>query len=330
MNNFRIAIIGGGISGAWLSSRLTRYGASVTVFEKSRGAGGRMSSRRAESIRLDHGAQFIEAQSEKFREFLFQLEDREIVKEWKDYKLVTYDSLEKRITGNIFPEQDKIYVAVPGMNQIAKHLLFRSDFINKTKVSSVSRGLELFSEEVPLGKFDLVISTAPSVQSGDIFSKFPIARYFSSIKMKAHFAALIISDKDHEFDFDGANLTNSILNWIGINSNKPGKSKPPVSIVLHTNFEYVAHSKSLSREDILNEMLTELKSVTGFEDNKPRYLDLHRWFYGRTLKPLGEDYIWDEEHNIAVCGDWLLGDNIEAAWTSADRLADQIINKYYK
>jgi renalase len=330
MKELKIAIIGAGISGAWLSNRLTRYGASITIFDKSRGAGGRSSTRRAEGIRIDHGAQFIEAQSEKFKEFLLELEDRGIVQEWKDYKLVNYDSQQKQITGPVFPNQDKIYVSVPGMNQIAKHLLVRSNFINKTKISTATRDLELFSDEASLGQFDLIVSTAPPVQSGDIFSKFPIARYFSSIKMKTHFAALIISDKNFEFEFDGANLSNSILNWVGINSNKPGKDKSPLSIVLHTNYEYATNSKSLSREDILNEMLAELKSVTGFEDNTPRYLDLHRWFYGRTFKALGEDYIWDEEHNIAVCGDWLIGDNIESAWTSADKLADQIINKYYK
>lgn len=330
MTKPKIAIIGAGVAGAWLSSRLTREGFSVTVYDKARGAGGRTSTRRIDKVRVDHGAQFIEAVSPEFKRFLVELEDREVVKEWKDYQLKSYDSATKSFTGDMFPNKDKLYVGVPGMNQIAKHLLFRADFINKKKITTVSRELEVFSDDENLGSFDLVVSTAPPLQSGEIFSRFPIAQYFSRIKMKSHFAALLLSDTKYNFGFDGINVSNSPLNWIGINSQKPGKKTKPTSIVLHTSYQFSDESKSLSREQILNVMLDELESITGFRDPSPKHLDLHRWLYGRAFKPLGQDFIWEEESKIAVCGDWLLGDNIEAAWTSADRLATEIINKSNK
>lgn len=324
----KIAIIGAGIAGAWLSSRLTREGFEVTVFDKARGAGGRSSTRRIDKVKIDHGAQFIEAVSPEFKTFLAELEDREVVQEWKDYKLLSYDAELQEITGDIFPAKEKLYLGVPGMNQIAKHLLFRANFINKKKITFVSSELEVFSDDENLGKFDLVVCTAPPAQAGEMLSKFPVSQYFSIIKMKTHFAAILLSDKEYEFGFDGMNIENSALNWIGINSNKPGRAKQPLSIVLHTNFKFADASKSLSREQILEIMLSELESITGFKDTNLKHLDLHRWLYARAFKPLGQDYILDEEHKIAVCGDWLLGDNIEAAWTSADKLATEIINKY--
>lgn len=313
------------MSGAWLSSRLSREGIDVTVFDKARGPGGRSSTRRVENTGVDHGAQFIEAVNPEFHEFIRGMVDREVVKEWKDYHLVTYDRAEAKETGEIFPNKDQIYVASPGMNQIPKHLLFRANFHPKTKVTTVTRDREVLAEDESLGTFDLVVCTAPPKQAGEILSKFPIAQYFSRIEMKPHFAAILLTDKSFDFGFDGMNLENSILNWIGINSNKPGRKSEPRSIVLHTSFRFFEESKSMSREDILKAMLDELESVTGFRDESLRYSELHRWLYGRTLKPLGQDYIWDEEHNIAVCGDWMIGDSLESAWLSADRLANAIL-----
>jgi renalase len=50
-----IAIIGGGISGLTVANILRDY-ANVTIFEKARGVGGRMSTRRTEHFNFDHGA----------------------------------------------------------------------------------------------------------------------------------------------------------------------------------------------------------------------------------------------------------------------------------
>ncbi|MFM7274112.1 MAG: FAD-dependent oxidoreductase, partial [Gammaproteobacteria bacterium] len=54
----RIAVIGAGIAGLALARALADA-AEVTVFEKSRGAGGRMSTRRQEPWHFDHGTQFF-------------------------------------------------------------------------------------------------------------------------------------------------------------------------------------------------------------------------------------------------------------------------------
>jgi renalase len=56
-----IAIIGAGIAGLACAQRLQDGGCSVTLFDKGRGAGGRMATRRVTTpfgeIAFDHGAQ---------------------------------------------------------------------------------------------------------------------------------------------------------------------------------------------------------------------------------------------------------------------------------
>ena len=63
------AVIGAGIAGLSCARALAASGVHVTVFDKSRGSGGRMSTRRGEGWACDHGAQYFTA-----RDPLFQAE----------------------------------------------------------------------------------------------------------------------------------------------------------------------------------------------------------------------------------------------------------------
>nr|MDJ0929273.1 NAD(P)-binding protein [Gammaproteobacteria bacterium] len=57
-----IAIIGAGLSGLVLATRLSEH-ATVTVFDKSPRVSGRMATRRAPPYEFDHGTQFFTARS---------------------------------------------------------------------------------------------------------------------------------------------------------------------------------------------------------------------------------------------------------------------------
>jgi len=55
----RVAVVGAGIAGITAARTLAQAGWHVIVFEKSRGAGGRIATRRTEWGGFDHGAQFF-------------------------------------------------------------------------------------------------------------------------------------------------------------------------------------------------------------------------------------------------------------------------------
>mgnify|MGYP001382774367 CR=1 FL=1 len=65
-----IAIVGAGMAGVACARTLVQAGHRVTLFEKSRGAGGRMATRRSEFGGFDHGAQFFTVRDERFRQAL--------------------------------------------------------------------------------------------------------------------------------------------------------------------------------------------------------------------------------------------------------------------
>ncbi|KAJ1632110.1 hypothetical protein T492DRAFT_991333 [Pavlovales sp. CCMP2436] len=82
----RIAVLGGGITGTIVASRLTRVpGADVTIFEMGRGFGGRMASRRTrepelKGLVINHGAPSFCARTPRFRSLLAELEVASVVR----------------------------------------------------------------------------------------------------------------------------------------------------------------------------------------------------------------------------------------------------------
>ena len=70
----KTALIGAGLAGTAAARALTEAGHKVFLFDKGRGPGGRLSTRRVETAlgqaRMDHGAQYVTAQTESFSEFL--------------------------------------------------------------------------------------------------------------------------------------------------------------------------------------------------------------------------------------------------------------------
>ena len=78
-SSFRVAVIGAGIAGATCARALSRAGCAVHVVDKSRGAGGRLATRRLEWLdpsgrrriaAFDHGAPAFTASGADFRQFL--------------------------------------------------------------------------------------------------------------------------------------------------------------------------------------------------------------------------------------------------------------------
>ena len=77
----KTAIIGSGFSSAVLT-KLLNSNNNISIFDKSRGPGGRSSTRRVDNVGLfDHGLQFISPKTKEFDSFLSQYLES-FIKEW--------------------------------------------------------------------------------------------------------------------------------------------------------------------------------------------------------------------------------------------------------
>ncbi|NBC96306.1 MAG: FAD-dependent oxidoreductase, partial [Deinococcus-Thermus bacterium] len=116
-----VAVIGAGMAGLACARTLADHGWPVTVFDKGRGPGGRMSTRRADPERglpdpVDHGAQYFTADDPRFRRFVDSWVEAGVAAPW-DGRIVT-------LTGDGIEQtrpRDR-FVGLPGMNGVIRHL----------------------------------------------------------------------------------------------------------------------------------------------------------------------------------------------------------------
>ena len=70
--NKKIAVIGAGLAGITFAC-IMKDKFNVKIFEKSRGVGGRMSTRKVTPYIFDHGAQFFKIKTTECKKFFSQL-----------------------------------------------------------------------------------------------------------------------------------------------------------------------------------------------------------------------------------------------------------------
>ncbi|MGB5341013.1 MAG: FAD-dependent oxidoreductase, partial [Thermoanaerobaculia bacterium] len=164
-----VAVVGAGFSGLACARTLADHGHKVHVFEKSRGAGGRMSTRRTDSGSFDHGAQYFTVSDRRFAPWMNSWLQDGLVARWNG-GIVTLDA------GGSQPTEGKTdrLVGVPGMSAICRHLAVDLGVSFETRVEKLERrgaGWRLAAENgADLGHFDAVVIAVPAPQAADLLA----------------------------------------------------------------------------------------------------------------------------------------------------------------
>ncbi len=321
-----IAIIGAGLSGL-TAGNILKDNFNVTVFDKSRGVSGRMSTRRAEPYFFDHGAQYFRVKTDEFKDFIAPMIEKGIIERW-DARFVEFEN-RKIVQRRKWNEYNPHYVGVPGMNSIAKYLSQGMSVHLGVHVQSIKRNYNKWHLENDkgniLGAYDWVISTVPSKQASDLL---PSSHHFSpkvrDIKMKGCFSLMLGFEKDLTLDFDAALVQGEDISWISVNSSKPGRSGAFCLLVHSTNNWADKHIDN-KRDMVMNYLCTQTSEVIGQDMSKANHIAIHCWRFANIEKQKNETHFIDTDQNIAVCGDWFIQGRVEAAFTSGFELAKNLL-----
>ena len=322
----RIAIIGAGISGLTLAQHLKEH-ADVVVFEKARGVGGRMSTRYADPFYFDHGTQFFTARSMAFQEFIAPLIAKGLIAEWKG-KVVTFQA-DNAVKDRLWFEPH--YVAVPLMNSLGRYLAEGLDIRLDTEIAPLvekhADGWQLAGKDgALLGMFDWVISTAPPVQTANLLQTvLPGDSPLHQIKLQGCFTLMIGFNAPWAKPWMAAKVHERPMEWIAVNSSKPGRQKTVTSLVVHSRNDWADEHIEDDIKKTQDYLVRQFESVTGIACDKADYLAMHRWKYAIVLENEKTRYHLDPEKHIAATGDWASASRIEAVWLNAVNLANDIV-----
>jgi renalase len=296
----KIAIIGAGFSGCNLYNNLKEKYPDITIFEKSRGVGGRLSTKYIGDKFIDHGTSSLIPSTDNLKLFCLNLANIEIVR-------AKYDE----------------FIPKAGINSICKFLIDEKDLIKNTKITKAvnSNNKWLLEDEnhKTYENFDLLFITIPATQIMQMQIELPkdFKEKLSQIKYDSVFSLILYSDKNIQLPQNELYENPDIQNII--NNSKKYLYKNFSSYVIHSTREFANCVNEKSKDEICELFLDN------FNDNIKETLEEftivpHLWKYAFAKNSLEMPYFLNKEKNLGICGDYFSYNNLEAALLSSELL----------
>lgn len=329
----RIAIVGAGLAGLVAARTLVDYGLSVKLFDKSRGVGGRMATRRTpDNLSFDHGAQYFTARDERFTKHVQAWVHDGIVQQWQG-RVVQLDQ------GNVVAEKSDTprYVGVPAMNSIARFLASGLDVTLSTTVKQL-RPIEGHSkttwqliddQDEIKGEFDIVLVNCPPPQAEALLKGHtPMTESFAHLRMQPCWASMIKLPANCKLPYDAAFVHSSPLSWICRNDTKPGRvaSEEPCW-VLHASPSWSEDNLELTPAEVEPRLHQAFADAVGVPVSQIIPCGTHRWRYAIPNAVLHTPSLWDATMKLGACGDWCGGPRVEGAYLSGAAMAGHVLRE---
>ena len=321
-----VAVIGAGMAGLCCAQRLGGAGLMVRVFDKARGVGGRVATRRNDGgAMFDHGAQYFTVEDALLRQHVSRWIAAGVVAPWQ----ARIGGLNSGQWTSSSSETTR-YVGVPTMTAVPKYLASDLDLVLQTHVTTIVQdaGSWLLRSETDeeLGRFDVVILTAPAPQTANLVASYSgFAHETNRVTMAPCWAVMLTFETHLPLPFDAAFVEESPLSWIARNSSKPGRAASPDCWVLHASPEWSQRHIEDSAASVTNELLSAFWSETRAVPLPHSLAIAHRWRYASPRKPLAQRYIYDRKLRLGACGDWCRGPRVEGAFLSGLDMAEAVI-----
>ena len=318
----KLTIIGSGFSAGALSRSINDK--DIMIFDKSRGPGGRSSTRRVENIGVfDHGLQFIIPKEKKFELFLNNYLNS-FVKQW-DGDCICFEE-NKKIEG-------KKYIGRAGNNDFVKNLINTKVYYQKELISiKKTKDFWLLNfKDGTKNECEKLALTIPLEQCRKITQTAQLDLKFEG-DMEPNLTVMVASDKNLKISGNGFKFNNnSILGWVANESSKLREVNNPNLELWTLQSSLIFAQKNiqeyrLKKEEIINLMIDEFMNIFNIKNINIVHKDIHGWLYAYKLEKFKSDFFWNKEINLGICGDWMCGSTAESAWRSATGLADQINN----
>jgi renalase len=329
---FDVAVIGAGMAGLSCAQQLRQAGYSVAVVEKSRGAGGRVATRRVQGTRADHGARYLEPQGDAVRGLIQDLVDRNFLKLWTD----TVWEFRK---GELSAIPSSCYAAPAGMNAVGKYLAQDLDIWFGRRVQAISTTnnqmwhlslevtddnletpQELIAKTVAIPAPQALMFLNPEIGfSPNFLDKLRSVEYEPCIAVMAGYPATKQQDLNNlNPQWEAVSFRDDAdLAWVGLDSSKRLDSQQPVFVVHSSGAFAQFHLESVDLPTVGQQLLDRTSEHLIPWLKQPEWLQVHRWRYAFCRNPLPVSCLVADGTLPLVCAGDLCGENqIEGALRS--------------
>ena len=293
-------IIGAGMAGLSAARVLTQKGHEVTVLDKGRGVGGRMSTRTIENAKADHGAQYFAAKTPEFQALIAEFQSENVITEWH------------------LAQRDNIrFVGAKGMNMIPKKMASSLNVLVNEKVVLIEHN-SIKTESGNVFDFDNLIITIPIPQVIDLFQCSEIElsgvdkTALETIEYQPCIAVMAVLEKPTEIVSGGIMLENQPVAWIADNFQKGITETPTVTI--HGSGAYSAERFDDDLQKVANDMLSSVNQYV--EPKNIISFQTHRWKFSNATKRYEKPFYQIENRKVFLGGDGFGMGNVEGAFLS--------------
>lgn len=320
-----IAVIGAGLAGLSCATQLEQLGMRVSIFDKSRGTGGRMSTRRGDHWQADHGAQYFTARDPLFVQELARWQQAGVAGLWQATIAVLGAGSPHRNDGTTLR-----YVGVPRMSSPARWLASDLSVTTSARVTELIRCEHRwqlrFDESVSARQalentyYDAVVLALPAAQAAELTRPHApgLTSHCEAGAMRPCWAAILHFRTPVALPFDAAFVNAGPLRWIARDNSKPGRPDSE-TWVLHANTDWSSQHLEDGADDVVRAMTEAFTELGG---PVPDDAAAHRWRYAEPITAATADNCrWDAALKLGLCGDWLNAGRVEGAWLSGRALA---------
>ncbi len=329
----RVAVVGAGLAGAVAARRLADAGHAVQVFDKARGPGGRLATRRTEwtdrqdtarTTRLDHGAPGFEVRDARFAAAVGQAVEAGWLAAWTPLLAPGSEPL---------PGREAHFTVLPDLPRWCRELLAGLTGSWGTPIDGLLRGgghwrLRSRGSVLP-EEFDQVVLAMPPVQAAPLLIPHAPgwARTAARVAMQPVWTLMGVSEPTRRpLEWEAARPPEGPLAWIVRNEAKPGREcrDDEIHWVVHARVDWSEQRLESPGEPVQDELEAALDDWLG-EALRWKHAVVHRWRYALPpSEPMAGASLhwWDRVQGLGVCGDFLGGRGVEGAWLSGATLAE--------
>ncbi len=335
----RVAVVGAGLAGLTCARVLADHNIDVTVFEKSRGLGGRCATRRDGPWRFDHGAQYFTIRDSRLLPHIHAWQQQGVIASWQGSLAVRENGAWQAAKAGV-----RRWVAVPGMSALGAHLAQDLEVQLNTAVTHIQReGRQwrlVADGGADLGTYDVVLACVPSPQAQALLA--PVAPALAASAAEAvmfpTWATMVVLNARPQLPWDGAFLNDDpVLGWISRDASKPGRPADETWVLHATRAWSLAHLED-DQQSVARAMSDAFTAVLGndvghddSQGNAPQPVPgvvhsvAHRWRFALPDPVTADAALYDGALGIGAGGDWCGGPRVEGALLSGVALAGRVL-----